>query len=81
MRDPWGPTGEVPAPRLCNAMHQTASRRRGLIPESDGTQTSKCPYIDACNHRRSRVISRDIGAYSAVEQCTVHNAPLPEVVA
>jgi len=79
MRNPRGPTGEMPAPRLCIAMHLTASRRRGLIPDSDGTDLSKCPYIDACNHRRCRAISRDIGGYSAVERCMVHDAPLPEV--
>jgi len=79
MRNPWGPTGEMPAPRLCTAMHSTASRRRALITESDGTHTSKCPYMDTYNHRRRRAISRDIGGYSAVERCMVHDAPLPEV--
>jgi len=79
MPDPEGPTGEMPGPRRCTAMHSTASRRRGLIMESDGTHTSKCPYIDTCNHRRRRAISRDIGGYSAVERCIMHGAPLPEV--
>lgn len=79
MTDPWGPTGEMPSPRRCTAMHPTASRRRGLITESDGTDTSKCPYIDTCNHRRHRAISRDIGAYSAVGRCMVHDAPRPGV--
>jgi len=79
MRNPWGPTGEMPAPRRYTAMHLTASRRRGLIPESDGTDLSKCPYMSVCNHHRSRAISRDIGAYSAVEWCIMHDAPLPEV--
>jgi len=79
MRDPWGPTGEMPAPRRYTAMHSTASRRRGLIPDSDGTHTSKCPYISTCNHRRYRAISRDIGAYSGVERCIVQDAPFPEV--
>jgi len=79
MRNPRGPTGEMPAPRLCIAMHLTASRRRGLITESDGTDLSKCPYMDTYNHRRRRAISRDIGGYSAVERCMVHDAPLPEV--
>jgi len=67
MRNPWGPTGEMPAPRLCIAMHLTASRRRGLIPDSDGTDLSKCPYMDTCNpgqtHRRRRD-SAHIGGYS-----------------
>jgi len=79
MRDPEGPTGEMPAPRRYTAMHSTASRRRGLIPDSDGTHTSKCPYMGAYNHRRSRAIRGDIGGYSAVERCMVHSAPLPEV--
>jgi len=79
MRDPEGPTGEMPAPRRYTAMHPTASRRRGLIPDSDGTHTSKCPYIDVCNHRRRRAIKADIGGYSAVERCIMHDAPLPEV--
>jgi len=79
MRDPWGLTGEIPSPRRYTAMHPTVSRRRGLITESDGTHTSKCPYISACNHRRSRAITGDIGEYSAVERCIMHDAPLPEV--
>jgi len=79
MRDPWGPTGEMPSPRRYTAMHPTVSRRRGLITETDGTDLSKCPYIDACNHRRCRAISCDIGGYRGVERCTVHDAPLPEV--
>jgi len=79
MRDPWGPTAEMLAPQPCTAMHPTASRHGGLIPESDGTQTSKCPYMGAYNHRRRRAIRGDIGGYSAVERCMVHSAPLPEV--
>ncbi len=79
MRDPWGPTGEMPAPRRYTAMHSTASRRRGLIPDSDGTHTSKCPYIDAYNHRRSRAIRTGIRAYGGSERCKVQDAPLLEV--
>jgi len=79
MRNPWGPTGEMPAARRYTAMHPTVSRRRGLMTESDGTDLSKCPYIDTCNHRRRRAISGDIGGYSGVERCIMHDAPLPEV--
>jgi len=79
MSEPHSLTGFSPVRRRCTAMHPTASRRGGFIPESDGTHTSKCPYISTCNHRRYRAISRDIGAYSGVERCIVQDAPFPEV--
>jgi len=80
MTDPKGLTGEMPARRGYTAMHLTGSRRRGLISASDGTDTSKCPYIGDCHYARRRAIRPGIGAYNGSERCTVHNAPLSEVV-
>jgi len=66
--------GETPAPQPCTAMHPTASRRRGIISESDGTHTPKCPYMGVCNQRRRRAIRGDIGAYGRSERCIMHDA-------
>jgi len=74
-----GLTGEIPVRRRYTAMHPTRSRRRGLISESDGTHTSKCPYIGDCNHPRRRAIRAGIGAYGGSEWCKVQDAPLLEV--
>jgi len=81
MPESEGLTGEMPVRRGYTAMHPTDSRGGGLIPGSDGTDTSKCPYIGECNHPCSRAIRPGIGAYGGSERCTVHNAPLSEVVA
>jgi hypothetical protein len=74
MPNPEGLPGEMPAPRRCTTMHLTGSRRGGLIPESDGTDTSKYPYMGACNQPRCRVIRGDIGANTGFERCIVHDA-------
>jgi hypothetical protein len=66
--------GETPAPQPCTAMHPTASRRQGLIIISDGTDTSKCPYMDVCNQPRCRAIMADRGVNSGTERCMVHGA-------
>jgi len=81
MTDPKGLTGEMPVRRGYTAMHLTGSRRRGLISESDGTHTSKCPYIGGCHYARRRAIRGDIGAYGGSKRCRLHLAPFSEVVA
>jgi len=80
MPESEGLTGEMPVRRRCTAMHLTGSRRRGLIRASDGTDTSKGTYIEDCHHPCRRAIRPGIGAYGGSERCTVHNAPLSEVV-
>jgi len=74
MSDPHDLTGISSVRRRCTAMQPTASRRQGLITESDGTHTSKCPYTRVCNQRRCRAIRGDIGAYGRSERCIMHDA-------
>jgi hypothetical protein len=75
MTDPKGLTGKVPFRCGYTAMQPTAPRRRGFIHASDGTESSKCPYMGVCNQRRRRAITADIVAYDGSERCTVHGAP------
>jgi len=70
MPESEGLTGEMLSPCRCTAMHSTGPRRGGLIPESDGTDTSKCPYMGVCNQPRCRAIMADRGVNSGSERCT-----------
>jgi len=81
MSEPWSPTGEMPVPQPCTAMHPTGSRGGGLIPESDGAHTSKLPYTCVCNQPCCLGIRGHTEAYIGTERCTVHDALLSGVVA
>ena len=74
MPESGGLPGEMPAPQPCTAMHPVGSRRRGLISESDGTHTSKCPYMDVCNQPRRMGIMDAIQGYSVDLRCMLHSA-------
>jgi hypothetical protein len=74
MTDPKGLTGKVPFRCGYTAMQPTAPRRRGFIHASDGTDTSKCPYIDVCNQPRCRAITADIRLESGPERCIMQDA-------
>jgi len=74
MTDPKGLTGKVPFRCGYTAMQPTAPRRRGFIHASDGTESSKCPYMSVCNQPHRRAITADIGVNSGSERCTVHSA-------
>jgi len=73
MPNPKGLTGEMPVTRPCTTMHLGGPRRRGLISESDGTHTSKCPYMDVCNQPRRMGIMDAIRGYSVDLRCTLHS--------
>jgi hypothetical protein len=83
MRDPQGLTGEMPTPRLCTVMHSVGSRRRGLMSASNGTQTSKYPYMDTCNPGQTHRLRGGLAQIGGHNGCTVQRAPpcTPEVVA
>jgi len=74
MTDPKGLTGEMPFRCGYTAMQPTAPRGRGFIHASDGTDTSKYPYMGACNQPRCRAIGGDIGVNTGFERCIVHDA-------
>jgi hypothetical protein len=80
MTDPESVSAGMPTRRSCTAMQPTRSRRRAFIPAHDSTQTSKPHYTCECYTRRRTAIRGDIGAYGGSERCTVHDAPLSEVV-
>jgi len=80
MPESEGLTGEMPVRRGYTPMHLAGSRRRGLISASDGTDTSKCPYMGDCHYACRRAIRPGIGAYNGSERCKMHGAPFSEVV-
>jgi hypothetical protein len=71
-----GLPGEMPAPQPCTTMHSTDSRRRGLINESNCTQTSKCPYTCVCNPGQTHRRRRDLAHIGGHNGCRLQDALL-----